>query len=63
MSDAQRIVMETMLRANQRELADMTAKQVGQAMGVCAWLSHRLGLSRREWMRACRRLWREACRA
>lgn len=63
MNDAERLVFEAMQKSNMQELAEMTAQQVGAAMGVCAWLSHRMGLKRRVWMRTCRRLWKEASRA
>ena len=60
MSDAERILLETMARSNVKDITAETAKMVGAAMGVCAWVSHKMGLSRRLWMRTCRRLWREA---
>lgn len=63
MTDAERIAVEAMQKANIRELAAMTGAQVGVAIGVCAYLSHRMGMKRRDWIRVCRRLWKEASRA
>ena len=62
MSDAEKILLETMVKSNAHEVTADTAKMVGTAMGVCALVSHKMGLSRRLWMRTCRRLWREACK-